>query len=123
MEAWENYDLCLDSAAVGLDNCVEVIKKVIELEIWGQSAPREKATGEERLMEALAYYDGKIGTPEELMVPFNDRVHFFGDGVYDATVGANGKVYLMQDHLTAFTPAPRQWISTSRCRKRSLADC
>ena len=49
-------------------------------------------------MEALAYYDGKIGTPEELTVPFNDRVHFFGDGVYDATVGANGKVYLMQDH-------------------------
>ena len=35
-------------------------------------------------MEALAYYDGKIGTPEELTVPFNDRVHFFGDGVYDA---------------------------------------
>ena len=49
-------------------------------------------------MEALAYYDGKIGTPEELMVPFNDRVHFFGDGVYDA-VAANGKVYLLQDHL------------------------
>ena len=47
-------------------------------------------------MEALAYYDGKIGTPEELMVPFNDRVHFFGDGVYDATVGANGKVYLIR---------------------------
>ena len=53
-------------------------------------------------MEALAYYDGKIGTPEELMIPFNDRVHFFGDGVYDATVGANGKVYLMQDHLDRF---------------------
>lgn len=53
-------------------------------------------------MEALAYYDGKIGTPEELMVPFNERVHFFGDGVYDATVGANGKVYLMQDHLDRF---------------------
>ena len=53
-------------------------------------------------MEALAYYDGKIGTPKELTVPFNDRVHFFGDGVYDATVGANGKVYLMQDHLDRF---------------------
>jgi len=26
-----NYDLCLDSAAIGLDNCVELIKKVIEL--------------------------------------------------------------------------------------------
>ena len=42
-------------------------------------------------MESIAYYDGKIGAPEELMVPFNDRVHFFGDGCYDATVGANGR--------------------------------
>mgnify|MGYP005931868025 CR=1 FL=1 len=35
----ENYDLCLDSAAVGLDNCVEVIKKVIELK-FGVKCPR-----------------------------------------------------------------------------------
>ena len=41
-------------------------------------------------MEALAYYDGKIGTPEELTVPFNDRVHFFGDGVY---TGFGGTFY------------------------------
>lgn len=53
-------------------------------------------------MQAIAYYDGKIGAPDELMVPFDDRVHFFGDGVYDATVGANGKVYLLQDHLDRF---------------------
>ena len=53
-------------------------------------------------MRALAYYDGKIGTPEEMMIPFNDRVHFFGDGCYDTTVGANGKVYLLQDHLDRF---------------------
>ena len=53
-------------------------------------------------MESIAYYDGKIGAPEELMVPFNDRVLFFGDGCYDATVGANGKVYLLQDHLDRF---------------------
>ena len=53
-------------------------------------------------MESIAYYDGKIGAPEKLMVPFNDRVHFFGDGCYDATVGANGKVYLLQDHLDRF---------------------
>lgn len=74
-------------------------------------------------MEALAYYDGKIGTPEELMVPFNDRVHFFGDGVYDATVGANGKVYLMQDHLDRFYTSAKRWIFTSRCRKRNWASC
>ncbi len=53
-------------------------------------------------MKELAYYDGKTGTPDELMVPFNDRVHFFGDGVYDATVGANGVVYLLQEHLDRF---------------------
>ena len=35
----ENYDLCLDSAAIGLDNCVEVIKKVIELK-FGAKCPR-----------------------------------------------------------------------------------
>ena len=54
------------------------------------------------MLKELAYYDGVYGTPEEVKVPFNDRVHFFGDGVYDATVGANGKVYLLQDHLDRF---------------------
>ena len=54
------------------------------------------------MLKELAYYDGVYGTPEEVKVPFNDRVHFFGDGVYDATVGANGKVYLLKDHLDRF---------------------
>ena len=53
-------------------------------------------------MKELAYYDGKIGTPDEVMIPFNDRVHFFGDGIYDATVGGNQKVYLLSDHLDRF---------------------
>ena len=30
-------------------------------------------------MKALAYYDGKIGTPEELTVPFYDRAPCFCD--------------------------------------------
>ena len=33
------------------------------------------------MFKELAYYDGKIGTPDEVMIPFNDRSHFFGDGV------------------------------------------
>ena len=33
----ENYDLCLDSAAIGLDNCVELIKTVIELKFDGKA--------------------------------------------------------------------------------------
>ena len=53
-------------------------------------------------MESIAYYDGRIGAPDELMVPFNDRSHFFGDGVYDAAMGANGVVFLLEDHLDRF---------------------
>lgn len=58
-------------------------------------------------MKSIAYYDGQIGAPEEVLVPFNDRVHFFGDGVYDATVGANDRVYLLQDHLDRFYTSAR----------------
>ena len=34
----ENYDLCLDTAAIGLDNCVKVIEKIVELK-FGVKAP------------------------------------------------------------------------------------
>ena len=58
-------------------------------------------------MKELAYYNGRIGTPDELTVPFNDRVHFFGDGIYDATIGACGTVYLAQEHLDRFYTSAR----------------
>lgn len=54
------------------------------------------------MFKELAYYDGKVGTPEEVMIPFNDRSHFFGDGVYDATAAGNHVVYLLEDHLDRF---------------------
>ena len=54
------------------------------------------------MMKELAYYDGRVGAPEEVMIPFNDRVHFFGDGVYEATLGGNHRVFLLQDHLDRF---------------------
>ena len=53
-------------------------------------------------MDTIAYYDGAFGSPEELMVPFCDRTHFFGDGVYDATMGANGHVVFVDEHLDRF---------------------
>lgn len=59
-------------------------------------------------MNKLAYYDGKIGTPEALTIPFNDRVHFFGDGCYEAAMGANGKVFLLEDHLDRFYTSANQ---------------
>ena len=53
-------------------------------------------------MDSIAYYDGRIGTPDELMVPFNDRGHFFGDGVYEAASAANGVIFCLDDHLDRF---------------------
>lgn len=58
-------------------------------------------------MKALAYYDGKIGTPEELTVPFYDRAHFFGDGCYDAAMAAGGTIFLLEDHLDRFYASAR----------------
>lgn len=53
-------------------------------------------------MENLAYYNGNIGTVDELMIPFNDRVHFFGDGVYEVTYTKNYKLFALDEHLDRF---------------------
>ena len=53
-------------------------------------------------MESIAYYNGQVGSPDELTVPFNDRSHFFGDGIYEAAIGANGVIYALEDHLDRF---------------------
>ena len=74
------------------------------------------------MMKELAYYDGKIGTPDEVMVPFNDRVHFFGDGVYDATVGGNHRVYLLQDHLDRFYSSAKSLDIKIPMEKQALGE-
>ena len=46
-------------------------------------------------MEKLGYYNGKFGPLEEMMIPMNDRVSYFGDGVYDATYSRNYVIYAL----------------------------
>lgn len=53
-------------------------------------------------MQNLGYYNGKIGTLDELTVPFNDRVNYFGDGVYEATFTRNHKVFALEEHIDRF---------------------
>lgn len=53
-------------------------------------------------MENLGYYNGKFGPLEEMTIPMNDRVHFFGDGVYDATCCTNHVIYLVDEHIERF---------------------
>ncbi|MBR3318232.1 MAG: aminotransferase class IV [Atopobiaceae bacterium] len=53
-------------------------------------------------MERIAYYNGEIAPLEELKVPFLDRVSFYGDGVYDATMSRDGVLVYLDDHLDRF---------------------
>ena len=51
----------------------------------------------------LGYYNGKIAPLEEMMIPMNDRVVYFGDGIYEATMVFNGVVQDFEDHLDRFS--------------------
>ncbi|MDR2536956.1 MAG: aminotransferase class IV [Treponema sp.] len=53
-------------------------------------------------METLGYYNGEIATIDELRIPMNDRVCWFGDGVYDATLAENHAVFALHEHIDRF---------------------
>lgn len=55
-----------------------------------------------KLLKNLGYYDGKYDLIENMTVPMSDRVCWFGDGVYDATVTRNGVIYCFDDHIDRF---------------------
>jgi D-alanine transaminase len=50
-------------------------------------------------MKKLGYYNGKWGELEEMSIPMNDRVCYFGDGVYDATYSRNYKIFALDEHI------------------------
>lgn len=53
-------------------------------------------------MENLGYYDGKFDLIENMTVPFDDRVHYYGDGVYDATCAGNHIIFNLEEHIERF---------------------
>jgi len=53
-------------------------------------------------LKNLGYYNGKFGELEDMTIPMNDRVCYFGDGVYDATYSENYKIYALDDHINRF---------------------
>ena len=78
-------------------------------------------------MKDLGYYNGRFGAVEEMTVPFNDRVHFFGDGVYDVTYTRNHIPFALDEHLDRFYRSaamldiriPTAASSSSTCRQRA----
>ena len=51
------------------------------------------------MMKTLGYYNGEFGEIEAMKIPMNDRACWFGDGVYEATLAANGIVFALDEHL------------------------
>lgn len=53
-------------------------------------------------MENIAYYNGRISSIEEMMIPMNERSSYFGDGVYDAMFTIEHVPLQLDDHLRRF---------------------
>ncbi len=53
-------------------------------------------------MNFNAYYNGEFTRIDDLKIPLSDRSVYFGDGIYDAFIGRNGRIYLKEEHLLRF---------------------
>ena len=53
-------------------------------------------------VENIAYYNGKISSIEDMMIPMNERSSYFGDGVYDAMFTVEHVPLQLDDHLRRF---------------------
>ena len=54
------------------------------------------------MMTEIGYYNGIMGPLSEMTVPMNDRAIFFGDGVYEAAIARNKKIFGLSEHLDRF---------------------
>ena len=65
------------------------------------------AQGRMIILKTLGYYNGKYGELSEMSVPMNDRVCWFGDGVYDAGPARNYKIFALEEHIDRFFNSAR----------------
>ena len=53
-------------------------------------------------MRELGYYNGVYGELSQMTVPMNDRACWFGDGVYDAQLSRNYRIFTLDEHVDRF---------------------
>ena len=58
-------------------------------------------------MKELGYYNGRYGELSEMMIPMNDRVCYFGDGIYEAAMARNYKIFALEEHIDRFFNSAR----------------
>lgn len=83
-------------------------------------------------MDYVGYYNGTIGAPEELQVPFLDRATYFGDGVYDGAMARDKVILFLDEHLERFensmsvlrmeNPWSREWLAAELQRVLDMCD-
>ena len=71
-------------------------------------------------MKMLGYYNGKYGPLEEMMIPMNDRVCYFGDGVYDAQPCRNYHIFALDEHVDRFFNSAAMLEMEMPCTKEEL---
>ena len=73
-------------------------------------------------MKNLGYYNGKYDEIENMTIPMNDRAHYFGDGVYDATYSRNHIIWNLQEHLDRLYNSARLLEIEPPCTKEEMAE-
>ena len=53
-------------------------------------------------MKSFSYYNGVFDFSANIKIPLTDRSVYFGDGVYDAAIGKNGRIFLLDEHVQRF---------------------
>lgn len=53
-------------------------------------------------MKTLGYYNGEYDEIDRMTIPMNDRVCWFGDGVYDAGPCRNYHIFALDEHVDRF---------------------
>ena len=71
-------------------------------------------------MKNLGYYNGTIGEIEDMTIPMNDRVCFFGDGVYDATYSRHYNIFSIDDHVNRLFSSAGMLSIKPPCTKEEL---
>ena len=73
-------------------------------------------------MKTLGYYNGKYDEIDKMMIPMNDRTHWFGDGVYDATNSLNYHIIGIDQHIDRFFNSAKMLNINLGFSKQYLAD-
>lgn len=73
-------------------------------------------------MKNLGYYNGMCDEIENVFIPMSDRSHFFGDGIYDATLSRNYKIFALDEHVDRFFSSAKLLDIDLPCTRQELKD-